>query len=364
LTQARVEKVVFEGKTAVGISMTSLLDGEIAIARARKEVVMAAGPVFSVNLLHKSGIGPRDMLDNAGIEIVQDLPGVGSNFQDHPTAYMTWNLTEDTFPRPELLMTNVSFFAEAEDEYYTNRTGPLIQAHGNDAAFLSLHTISASAAEIVAAIEAQNTSQYLPSTYDPTSAKGYAAQHAILVSRFNSTKSAMYEMTFNGGKSVVNAFQKPLSRGTISLNMSDPALGPLVDYNTLANPIDGLLTVAMLNYTRRYFETSSMATLGAVEVVPGASYASTDQILEVFKGGVLAPSFSHPSCANPMMPLELGGVVSPELLVYGVERLSVVDSSIMPMIPATHLCGTVYAIAEKAADLIKERHRAGSCNER
>ena len=150
--------------------------------------------------------------------------------------------------------------------------------------------------------------------------------------------------------------EKPLSRGSITLNASNPLGPPIVDYNTLANPVDGLMAVAMLNFTRRYFATPIMSTLGPVEVSPGANYTSTEQILAIFKAGVLTPSFAHPSCSNPMMPEMYGGVVSPELLVYGVERLSVVDVSTMPIIPATHLCNTVYAIAEKAADLIKKRH--------
>jgi len=151
--------------------------------------------------------------------------------------------------------------------------------------------------------------------------------------------------------------ERPLSRGTISLNASDPLGQPVVDYNTLANPVDGLLAVSMLNFTRRYFKTPTMSKLGPVELSPGANYTSTEQILEVFTtGGVLQPTFAHPSCSNPMMPLEYGGVVSDKLLVYGVENLSVVDVSIIPMIPATHLCNTVYAIAEKAADIIKARH--------
>jgi len=74
------------------------------------------------------------------------------------------------------------------------------------------------------------------------------------------------------------------------------------------------MTVAMLNFTRQYFKTPTMSKLGPVEVSPGANYTSTEEILAIFKASVLQPSFAHQSCANPMMPLELGGVVSPKLL--------------------------------------------------
>jgi len=67
----------------------------------------------------------------------------------------------------------------------------------------------------------------------------------------------------------------------------------------------------------------------------------------------LRPSFAHPSCSCPMMRREMGGVVDGELRVYGVKGLRVVDASVIPLIPGTHLSSTVYAVAEKAADVIK-----------
>ncbi|KAK4548094.1 hypothetical protein LTR36_010814 [Oleoguttula mirabilis] len=331
VTATKVNKILFDGKTASGILMTSRNDNTSVSVYAKREVVVAAGPIFSANVLQLSGVGPAAMLQAAGIDVVYDLPGVGMNFQDHPMAYMTWNLTNDTYPNPQLLSTNATYLQEQEDLYLGNRTGAWVQAHGNSAAFLSLRTISPEADHIVSMLAAQNTSQYLPALYDATSKVGYAKQHAILVQRLNGMDSAI-------------------------LNASDPTGLPVVDYNTLGNPIDGLLSVAMLNFTRRFYETPTMSKLGPVEIVPGANYTSTEEILAIFKAALLTPTFAHPSCACPMMPLEYGGVVSPELLVYGVKHLSVVDASIMPIIPATHLCNTVYAIAEKAADMIKARH--------
>ncbi|EME48921.1 hypothetical protein DOTSEDRAFT_19416 [Dothistroma septosporum NZE10] len=354
----KVDKVLFEGKMAIGVEMTSRQHNVTLNARASKEVVLAAGGVFSANVLHLSGIGPSSMLKEAGIDVVHDLPGVGSNFQDHPTGYWQWNLTSDLTPNPETPFTNGTYNSIARKQYDTSKTGPYVQARGNNAAFLSLHTISDQAEEIIEMVSSQNASQYLPTTYDETSARGYAAQHKILLNRLQRTDSAMYEMPFKGAIGATNSLQKPLSRGTITLNGTDGS--PIVNYNTLANPVDGILAIAMLNFTRQYYRTPALAPLGPSEFTPGAQYQSNEDILKVFKTvtgpGGLSPSFAHSSCSNPMMPLDLGGVVSPSLEVYGVERLSVVDSSIMPMIPATHLCGTVYAVAEKAADLIKARH--------
>lgn len=71
--------------------------------------------------------------------------------------------------------------------------------------------------------------------------------------------------------------------------------------------------------------------------------------------GVLMPTFSHASCSCPMMPREIGGVVDSNLKVYGTDRLSIVDASVLPIIPAAHLQATMYAVSEKASDIIKAR---------
>ena len=150
---------------------------------------------------------------------------------------MQWNLTKNTYPNPTLLATNATYNQEQEDLYFSNRTGAWTQAHGNSAAFLSLRTISPLADDIVDMLVAQDTDQYLPALYDDTSKAGYAKQHAILTKLLNGTDAAMYEYPFNGAGAATNAMEKPLSRGTISLNLTDPNGLPVVDYNTLANPV-------------------------------------------------------------------------------------------------------------------------------
>lgn len=99
-----------------------------------------------------------------------------------------------------------------------------------------------------------------------------------------------------------------------------------------------------------------MSVFAPVELLPGVAAQTDAEILTALKAaGVLQPSFAHPSASCAMLPLEMGGCVSPELLVYGTQKLSIIDASIIPLIVGAHLQETMYAVAEKAADLIKAR---------
>ncbi|GAB7360534.1 hypothetical protein MBLNU230_g8482t1 [Neophaeotheca triangularis] len=359
ITGTKVDKITFDGKTAEGIVMTNRETNETTSAKASLEVILAAGPIFSPNVLQVSGVGPAAMLEEAGIEVVHDLPGVGSNFQDHPTAYLAWNYTtEPYFPQPDSLFTNATYNAEQEALYYANASGAWIQARGNSAAFLTLRDIDPDHTDaILSSLAAQNTTANLPPLYttSPTLLSGYAKQHAILSRNLGQTDSAMYELPFNGGSTPANAMERPFSRGSISLDPSNPHGLPIVDFNAFANPIDPELAVSMLQFTQRYFASPVLAPLSPSPLSPPGNITSRPD-LELWARQNMGPSFAHPSCACPMMPLALGGVVDPSLKVYGLEKLSIVDASVMPLIPATHLQATVYAVAEKAADLIKERN--------
>lgn len=160
------------------------------------------------------------------------------------------------------------------------------------------------------------------------------------------------------------AFLKPLSRGSVDINPKDTLAAPLVRYRAFTNPIDVKLFIEGVKVYRRLFGTPSASALGPVELTPGAS-VQTDADWERWLRKSVSPSFYHPVGTAALGPQSRGGVVDQELKVHGVEKLRVVDASIMPLIPGTHTSSTVYAVAEKAADLIIEeargiRKRAGS----
>jgi choline dehydrogenase-like flavoprotein len=191
-------------------------------------------------------------------------------------------------------------------------------------------------------------------TYESTLIAGYKAQQKLTAELLARDDSAAFEFPFGGGPLGSGVLERPLSRGTININTTDPSAMPVVDYRTFSNPLDLQAAVSIVNFVRKFNSLNAFASLGAVEISPGANVTS-DAAIASFLRGSFTPTFAHEAGSASMMPEEHGGVVDPELKVYGVKGLSVVDASVIPYLPATHICTTVYAIAEKAADLIKKR---------
>lgn len=214
--------------------------------------------------------------------------------------------------------------------------------------FLQLKTITDKWASIISSLTSQSAVEYLPPQYKGTILAGFLAQRTILADRLASEKTTVLELPFSGSPGGLFVLQKPLSRGSLSLDPSNPYGEPIVDFNTFRNPTDIAILTESFRFVRKWLAQPSHQILGAVES-PASSNLTTDAEIENLIRTTGSSTLAHPSGTNAMMPLELGGVVDSELKVHGVKRLTIVDSSIMPLIPSTHLCATVYAVAEKAS---------------
>jgi choline dehydrogenase-like flavoprotein len=359
VTGVQVQEIVFATLTAKGVKLLDRTTGKSYTAFADMELILAAGAIHTPQILQQSGVGPASVLKAAGIDVKVDLPGVGNNLQDHPTAYLIWTFNNDTTINTNSLSTNATFNATSYDEYVTNKTGPYTQAHGNGAAFLPLSKIAPETYKtIVEKLADQNATDYLPEMYSkyPELIAGYEAQRKIQVEQFSSDNASMYEFSTQGGGFAVASLQKPTSRGTVYLDPKNPRGEPIVDYHGLKNPIDMDLLLASIRYTRQIYNTSALSVFEPVELSPGVEVQTDDELKSKIESGLVLPTFAHPASTCAMMPRNLGGVVDAGLQVYGIKKVTIVDASIMPLIPGTHLQATVYAIAEKAADIIKARH--------
>ncbi|KAF9034298.1 hypothetical protein BJ165DRAFT_1563425 [Panaeolus papilionaceus] len=326
LTGYRVNEVLFNSnKRAESVRIQ---------ARAAQEIILCSGWLHTLQILLRSGVGPASLSQQANIPLVVDLPGVGGNLQDHPAVGIQYQYRTDVTLNQASLYTNQTFAQWAQRKV---ENGPTSFGVGNSLAAVPWPILSTTYQATIDKAKIQNAASFLPKGYTSAQVAGFVAQRDVLLASFPKKDNGVVEIPFSGGASSSLVLEKPLSRGTVLLNPSDKYAEPVIDYNVNINP------------------APSHQQLTPVEQTPGTSVSTDSQIASWTANGMTA-STAH-SCGTALMqPREQGGVVSPELLVYDVDGLSVGDISIVPLIPGTHPCATVYAIAEKAADLIEARY--------
>jgi choline dehydrogenase-like flavoprotein len=363
LTKTTAQKIVFDDKKkptmAKGVEITNDATGKTSIVYAKKEVVLAAGAIQTPKLLQLSGVGPRSVLEAAGVKVRVELDAVGSNFQDHPYATVVFNTTTNTFPNQNSLSTNATFNATAWAQYVKNKTGPYTYARGNALAFISLPDMTNDTNAVVSSLKSQNAATYLPSVYKNNKKllKGFARQRDIIATIFKRRDAAVTEFPVpaDGTYGLVGV-EKPLSRGTVYLNASNPTGPPEVTHNAFVNPIDRTIMAIGLRFFRTVWARPELERFQISETTPGAQYTSDKEIFDALLAQAsLNPTLAHPSGSCPMMSESDGGCVNDKLMVYGTQHLSIVDASIIPIIPSCHLQATMYGIGEKAADILKAR---------
>ncbi|KAG9191115.1 hypothetical protein G6011_09203 [Alternaria panax] len=340
--QSVATELVFDGDklTATGVKATDKSTGSSTTYYAKKD-----GAINTPKLLQNSGIGPRAVLEAAGISVKLEHDGVGANFQDHPYTGVGFNVSNGSSPNYMSLTTDPAYNASAWEQYRANKTGPLTQARGNSLAMMPLPVIDP---ENYRSIANRNNKKLL---------KGVEAQRKALVDIFENKKAAVveYGIAASGGYILVG-LEKPVSRGTIMINPTDPQGAPKISYNALSNPVDKNVLASCVRYIRKVWAGPEPAKYTPVETTPGAQYKTDDEIInKSVELGSVVPTLSHPSCSCAMLSEDMGGCVSEKLLFYGVKRLSIVDASIIPLIPSQHIQATMYAIGENAADIIKKR---------
>lgn len=324
----------------------------------RQDVVVAAGALHSPQILQLSGIGPAALLEQFNITLAQNLSGVGNNLQDHcmvqidyacktPLCLLSNLLTglTDQLPgltTPHTFLHNVSYNNASGSQFVTSKTGPWAGEPSTAVAFPSLPQITNTTSTLVNA--ARRGSRYWPATYDSNLRSGYELQFDYTLSRLLANTTPAYEILNNNGGGLDVALMHPLSRGTVQLGSADPFTAPLIDPRWLTNPFDTQVLVAAMQFNQRILNTPAIQQLQpSYDNIP--EDASWDFLTAYLRKNLKTEYHYAGTCA--MMPQELGGVVDPDLRVYGTRNLRVADTSIFPIIPAAHLQAVTYAIAEK-----------------
>lgn len=313
-----VSHIVFTGRAATGIAYRR--SGQDFVARARREVILAAGAINSPQLLKRSGIGPAAELAALGIDVVADRPGVGENLQDHLEFYFQVACTQ-----PITLYSSMKPLAKAMIglRWLLFHDGLGATNHFESCGFIRSRP----------GVEYPDIQYHFLPVAIRYDGRAHATQHGF--------QAHVGPMRSN-------------SRGWVRLRDRNPATPPRICFNYMSDPQDWADMRACVRLTREIFAQEAFAPFRGAEIAPGAD-VTADAGIDAFIRGAVESAY-HPSgtcrmgdAADPL------AVVDPETRVIGVERLRVADSSIMPRITNGNLNAPTIMIGEKAADHIRGR---------
>ncbi len=316
VTEALTEKILFDGKRAVGVSFRR--GGEEWTARARREVILCGGAINSPQLLMLSGIGPAAQLSGLGIPVVEALPGVGQSLQDHYSAAIKLKSRLPVTVN-DVMLSNARKL-KAGLQYYMFHTGPL--------------AMISSPAALFARTRPELASPDIKCSISPFSA--------------DRPQDGLHPWS---GFTMIAYQLRPESRGEIKLKSADPAAPPAVHPNYLTAETDQRALVAGLKLCRQILDHPQMERFIASEFLPGPEIRSDDELLDYARrrGGTVY----HPT-STCKMGVDAMAVVDPELRVRRIEGLRVADASVMPTVVSGNTNAATIMIGEKAADLVRQ----------
>jgi choline dehydrogenase len=294
LSRARVLRVVFEGKRAAGVEV--LHDGEVRRIRAGLETILSMGAINTPALLMQSGVGEESELRRLGVPVVQDLPGVGRNFQDHVLVASIWECEEQLTPR--------------------NNGGEVTAFWKSDAS--------------LATPDVQLLQVQFP---------------------FVTAENAHYEVPA-ASWSLCAGLVRPGSRGQIRLSGPQP-LDPIhVDANTLDDPTDLKTLVKAVELAREVGNSDALRSFAKREVMPGPLKGR--ELENFIRDGIA--TIHHQSC-TAKMGRDSMSVVDHQLRVYGIENLRIADACIMPRVTTGNTMAPCVVIGERAAEALRIQHQ-------
>ncbi|KAG0140233.1 hypothetical protein CROQUDRAFT_674762 [Cronartium quercuum f. sp. fusiforme G11] len=336
-----------------GVQYTS--HGSIKTVLSNREVILSAGAIGSPAILERSGMGDPYILNKLKIPIVNSLPGVGSNLIDHPLIWSTYELRPGVISADNLI-TNSTFAATQLQLYNDHREGILTHAVSLlDFEPLRSYLTKEEIAEGLKNLQC-NTShlpQWMFNAVKDQLENGAPIQFLLANQRWLDTPVSSKASYIT----IQAALQYPLSRGSSHISSRDPTKPPLIDTGYFRNPFDLWILSKAIKHSRRIMSNRSWSSVILREETPGPKVSSDEEWKEFTQN--LVSTIAHPIGTVPMLPIERGGVVNPDLRVYGTQNLRVIDASIIPIHLAMQPQITVYAIGELGAEkILKSRKEA------
>jgi choline dehydrogenase len=313
-TEAHAQRILFEGRRAVGVAYKQ--NGVLHTARASKEVLVSSGAYNSPQLLQLSGIGPADLLRKHGIDMMLDAPGVGHDLQDHMQVRVMMRAKNavtlnDVVNNPlRKMMTGL--------QYAAFRTGPLTIAAGTAAAFFKTDPRLATPDIQV---------HFLPFSTDKMGEKLHP---------YSAFSASICQL-------------RPESRGSLRIKSADPAVQPEIRINYLATETDRTANVEGLKILRKILQAPAISNFVIAEIDPGATVVTDEELLAYCRQR--GSTIYHPT-STCRMGNDSMAVVDQQLRVRGIDGLRVIDGSIMPDLVSGNTNAPIIMIAEKASDMI------------
>ena len=326
-TETTADRLIFEKGRAVGATVRR--NGNVSDVRARREVIVAMGALNSPKLLQLSGIGPRDVLESAGIPMYLERDNVGRRMQEHFCVINTYRLKDDLGYNRVLR----GKFAKAKTllKYLTTRKGLLATPTGDVIAIFKtrpeLDRVDAQALVAMVSVAGGTVRPDRPGGIDPLP-----------------------------GISCMSEVLRSTSEGSVEVYSADPDVPPRVDPNYLATDYDRKTSVDLLRRLRELFAQSPIADRIDHELLPGPDIQSDTDIIDAVLSNGTTGSHAINTCG--MGPSD-DDIVDDRLRVRGVDGLRIVDCSVMPTMISGNLNGPTMAMAWRAADFILDAPSSG-----
>lgn len=316
-TGVLVEKLSFEGRRCTGVLYRQ--DGRLVEAKAKGEVILAAGAIGSPQILQLSGIGDPDWLGELGIPVVQALEGVGRNLQDH--------LQQRAIYKVEGVKTL--------NQSYHSLTGRALM--GMQYALLQKGPLTMSPSQL---------GIFTRSSPDQERSNIEFHVQPLSLDKFGEPLHRFPAITV----SACNL--RPTSRGTVRLRSADPSAKPIIAPNYLATYEDRTVAADAIRVTRRLMRQPAMQPYRPEEYLPGASVGDDDASLAKAAGDIGTTIFHPVGTAKMGLPSDPHAVVDERLRVIGLQGLRVIDASVMPTITSGNTNTPTIMIADKAAAMV------------
>ncbi|KIV89925.1 hypothetical protein, variant [Exophiala mesophila] len=362
ITESLVSRVILDNDIATGVEFVSA--GQKYTVKAKREVIVSGGAINSPQILELSGIGDPEILKAAGVDVKVNLPTVGTNYQDHVVGATVYQLAPGQMSGEAVYIPEV--MAAAQKALIEEQGGPLTSIQSVQGFFpIKIFLEDGELDEIIKSI--QDTK---PET------EFQKKQWEQVISHLKSDKSANFQMVFisvtgdleNGtadqsklwpppsspdqphGITFALCLQYPVARGTIHIKSADPTVYPTINPNYLNHPADIAVMGAAYKFAEKLCAAPVLEGKIGKRVHPPPEQYPLNTVAERRKAAEAYCIGEYHSCGSCAM----GSTVDSHLRVYGVKNLRVIDASVFANNVSGNIVSSVYALAEKGADLIKQ----------